>query len=143
MSRYEDGDRALPKSLLLALAVYAVLVGLGLLYLASEGLGWKDLEKLSTPQQALAVLVFAPCVPLLYTLAEAAGELIFWALALTTFKIVTLGQIGIGDSHHNYTLGLARDYDGQLVASEGFIGAIAFLVWIAIGIAAYCWWPGS
>ena len=141
MSRYDEDDRMWPQSLLLALAIYAAIVVGGLLFLASEGWGWQDLAKLSGLQQAVAVLLLAPLAFLLYLLAQAAGEFVLSALAMATFKIVTLGQIGFGDAHLNYRFGLARDYNGNLVASESFVIGTAMLCWIAIGLAAYRWRP--
>lgn len=132
------------KYMRIALSVYGALVAFGLLFLQSEGLSWQTWERFSTLQKLLAALVVLPGVGLVYVLAAAMADVIFAALCLATFKIVTLGQVGIGiDSDAPFNaLGIGRDSDGKPVASEGLIVCTAFVTWLCVGLAAYRWWPG-
>ena len=84
------------KYMLIALGVYGALLVLGLTLLLSEGLNWQTWERFSTPQKLLAALVAAPGVGLVYLLAEVMAEALYAVLCLATFKIVTLGQVGLG-----------------------------------------------
>ena len=90
---------------LIALAVYVALIAGGLLFLASEGLGWNDLGKLPGWQQTVAVLVLAPAVLPLYLLGQMVAEAVFAVLCIGTFKLITFGQIGLGDSGLVYQRG--------------------------------------
>ena len=131
------------KYMLIALSVYGALVAFGLLFLQSEGLSWQTWETFSTPQKLLAALVAAPGAGLVYLLAAAMAEAIFAVLCVATFKIVTLGQIGIGiDAGAPFNaLGIGRDSDGKPVASEGLIVCTTVVTWLCVGLAAYRWWP--
>ena len=126
---------------LIALAFYAALIAGGLLFLASEGLGWNDLGKLHGWQQTVAVLVLVSAVLPLYLLGQMVAEAVFAVLCIGTFKLITFGQIGVGDSGLSYQLGLARDYGGSPVASEGFVIGCAVVTWLTMGVATYRWWP--
>ena len=142
MGRFDKNRSQLLKPALISLAILLVLIIFGLL--AMYGLGWdlEDIQRLSGLQITLLTLAVAPALGLLYLFGEIVAEAVLSLLCLLTFKIVTLGQIGFGDDSLQFNwIGLARDWDGALVASEALVMGIAFGTWAMAGLAAYYWWP--
>ena len=135
----QSGNAAL---MVLGVALYLALIAAFMAYLHAQGQDWLAIfTDLSGARLVVALVLLAPGLLVLRLLAEAVGEFALSALSMATFKVVTLGQIGMdfGSGLRFNWLGLARAWDGALVASESLVVVTTVITWALLGAGCWFW----
>lgn len=135
----QSGKAAL---VVLGIALYLVMIAALSAYLHAQGQDWLAFfADLSGIRLIVALVILAPGLLVLRLLAEAVGEFALSALSMATFKIVTFGQIGMdfGSGLRFNWLGLARAWDGALVASESLVVVTTVITWALLGAGCWFW----